>query len=86
MTEHISTFHDRSGIGSDFETSTVCGSSVVGELNGTPKCFSISLINGTENAVVMPKLQALTVAAQIASQFGFKLVQSELKEIVEIAG
>ena len=73
MSEHISTFNDISGIGSDFETSTVCGSSSVGKDNGTPKCFSISTLNGDTNPIVMPKYQALTVAAQIAGQFGYTL-------------
>ena len=73
MSEHISTFNDVSGIGSGFQTSTVCGRSSVGEENGTPKCFSISTLNGTANPIVMPKYQALTVAAQIASQFGYRL-------------
>lgn len=76
MSEHISTFNDVSGIGSDFETSTVCGSSSVGDENGTPKCFSISTLRGIENPIVMPKYQALTVAAQIASQFGYTLIPS----------
>jgi hypothetical protein len=74
MSTTISQFDDISGIGSGFETGTVCGSASVGERHGTPKCFSILAFGGRAKPIVMPKQQALAVAGQIADQFGFKLI------------
>lgn len=74
MSTTITQFDDISGIGSGFETGTVCGSSSIGEKHGTPKCFSIVTLGGIAKPIVMPKHQALAVAAQIADQFGFNLI------------
>lgn len=79
MSTHISTFtndpirslnseHDPKTM----ETRTVCGPAGLVEINGTPKCFQISL-NGGRETFEMPKYQALHLAAHICIEFGYNL-------------
>lgn len=78
MATEISRFSDVSGIGADFDTGTLCGHAGLEERNGTPKCFTINALPGRPGGmVVMPKFQALLVAAQIANQFGYTLKREE---------
>ena len=71
MSTQISRLSDLTDVGVDFETGTMCGNSKVARRNGTAKCFTILPWNS--EMVVMPKFQALTIASQIADQFGYRL-------------
>ena len=84
MAEHISYCFDVSGNehAHDFQTGTIVGHSDLEVLHGTRKCFRIAAIrkNQLEDEpveIIMPKYQALTVADQIAHQFGYKIVKDK---------
>ena len=74
MSTEISTMLDISGLGTPFETGTICGHVDLEKSHGTSKCFTIMPRDGFESQmIVMPKHQALIVAAQIAEQFGYEI-------------
>lgn len=79
MSKEISRFTDVSTIGSDFDTGTLCGRVELEERNGTPKCFTINPVPGRPGGmVIMPKLQALLLAGQIANEFGYELRKKDV--------
>jgi len=78
MSQHISDVSDVSGMehAHDFQTGTICGPVELEEGNGTSKCFQIAAKRGLGQdpvEIIMPKHQALLIASQIASQFGYTL-------------
>jgi hypothetical protein len=78
MSTHITHFRDVSGIGADFDSGTLCGHADLERFNGTPKCFTINSLPGRPGGmIVMPKMQALILAGQIAQQFGFILTREK---------
>jgi len=83
MSQHISDVLDVSGMehAHDFQTGTICGPVELEERHGTSKCFHIIALRGLGEdpvEIIMPKLQALLIASQIASQFGYTLEREML--------
>lgn len=78
MSEQISDFLNVSKMenGQAFSTDTICGPVDLCEHHGTSKCFRITVNRIAEEPteIIMPKHQALSVACQIASQFGCQIM------------